>query len=150
MTVGKEIQQAVTFAGGWRIVWGPFRSHRRLAPVDPVRVSACAWSQDGKWIATGNDVGDTFLWNAGYPACVSFAMLLVPRNLNPLKTTSGPTTFLVFVPDNTALIIASGRYLFVWDIEKVEYVTNSGLPDTAMNIALESLRWSSESTCRGR
>jgi hypothetical protein len=52
------------------------------------------------------------------------------------------TTSLVFVPDNTvnALIIISGGYLSVWDIEKVEYVTNSGLPDTAMNIALDGPR----------
>jgi WD40 repeat protein len=114
----------------------PFTSHGRLTPVDAVRVSACAWSQDGKWIATGNDVGDTFLWNADDPASLSFAMHL-PRNLNRL---SRPTTSLVFVPDNTALIILSGGYLSVWDIEHVEYVANSGLPDTAMNIALDGPR----------
>ena len=28
----------------------------------------------------------------------------------------------------------------MWDIEKAEYVTNSGLPDTAMNIALDGPR----------
>jgi hypothetical protein len=28
----------------------------------------------------------------------------------------------------------------VWDIQKVEYVANSGLPDMAMNIALDGLR----------
>ena len=114
-------------------------SHDRLTPIDPVRVSASAWSQDGKWVATGNDDGDTYLWNAGDPATgsVSFAMLL-PRN--QLNTLSMPTTSLVFVPDSTALIIISGGYLSVWDIEKVEYVANSGLPDTAMNIALDGPR----------
>ena len=111
--------------------------HRRLAPIDSVRVSACAWSQDGKWIATGNDVGDIFLWNAGVPSSASFAMHL-PRNR--LNTTSKPTTSLVFERDSTALIIISGGYLSVWDIGKVEYVANSGLPDKAMNIALDG-RW---------
>ena len=112
-------------------------SHGRLTPVDPVRVSACAWSQDGKWIATGNDVGDTFLWNADNPASVTFAMIL-PRNER--NSYSMATTSLVFVPDSTALIIISDGYLFVWDIEKVKYVTNSGLPDTADNIALDGPR----------
>jgi WD40 repeat protein len=132
--------------GELEVVSGPesrkitsFMSHGRLTPVDPVRFSACAWSQDGKWIATGNDVGDTILWNASYPASLSFAMLL-PRNLNQPKTTSGPTTSLVFVPDSTALIITSGGNLSVWDIEKAQYVANSGLPDTAMNIALDGPR----------
>jgi len=112
-------------------------SHGRLTPVDPAKVSACAWSQDGKWIATGNDVGDTFLWNADNPARVSFAMIL-PRHQH--YTYSMPTTSLVFVPDSTALLIISGGYLSVWDIERVEYVTNSGLPDTADNIALDGPR----------
>jgi WD40 repeat protein len=114
-----------------------FKSHCRLSTVDPVRFSACAWSQDGKWIATGNDVGDIFLWNAGVPTSVSFAMLL-PRNRH--NANSKPTTSLVFVPDSTALIIVSGGHLSVWDIEKVEYVANSGLPDMAMNIALDGPR----------
>ena len=114
-----------------------FVSHGRLTPVDPVKVSVCAWSQDGKWIATGNDFGDIFLWNGGVPTNVSFAMLL-PRN-RP-NTSRGPTTSLVFVPDSTALIIVSGGYLSVWDIEEVEYVANSGLPDTARNIALDGPR----------
>ena len=119
------------------------KSHCRLTPVDNARASACAWSQDGKWIATGNGVGDIVLWNAGNPILwnagdpisVSFAMLL-PRNRSS-KTT---VTSLVFVPDSTALIIISGRCLSVWDIAKVEYVTNSGLPDTADNIALDGPR----------
>ena len=109
----------------------------QLSPVDPVRVSACAWSQDGKWVATGNDAGDVFLWNAGVPTSLSFAMLL-PHNR--LDTTSQSTTSLVFVPDSTALIIISGGYLSVWDIERVEYVANSGLPDKATNIALDGPR----------
>ena len=113
-------------------------SHCRLTPVDAKTVSACAWSQDGKWIATGNNVGDIFLWNAGVPTMIaSFAMLL-PRNR--LNITYKPTTSLVFVPDSTALIIISGGYLFVWDIEKAEYIANSGLPDTAVNIALDGPR----------
>ena len=116
----------------------PFRSRGRLTPVDRVGVSACAWSQDGKWIATGNDDGDIFLWDAGYPASVSFAMLL-PRN-QPNTSWARPTTSLVFVPDSTALIIISGGYLSVWDIENVEYVTNSGLPDKATNVALDGPR----------
>ena len=112
------------------------KMHRKLIPVDPVKVSACAWSQDGKWIATGNNVGDVFLWNAVVPTSVSFAMLL-PRNR---PNTSMATTSLVFVPNSTALIIISGGHLSVWDIEKVEYITNTGLPDTAMNIALDGPR----------
>ena len=111
------------------------KSHCRLTPVYYESASACAWSQDGKWIATGNDVGDVFLWNASDPMNVSFAMLL-PRNRSS-KTT---VTSLVFVPDNTALIINSGSCLSVWDIAKAEYVINSGLPDTAMNIALDGPR----------
>ena len=115
-------------------------SYGRLTPVDAVGVSACAWSWDGKWIATGNDVGDIFLWKApalaGYLTRVTFAMQL-PRNQ---PNTSRPTTSLVFVPDSTALMIISGGYLSVWDIENVEYVANSGLPDTAMNIALDGPR----------
>ncbi|KAF8810185.1 hypothetical protein BYT27DRAFT_7209763 [Phlegmacium glaucopus] len=38
--------------------------HCQLHPVRSIRVSACAWSQDRKWIATGNDVGDIHLWSA--------------------------------------------------------------------------------------
>ena len=113
-----------------------FQSYGRLSPVDPVKVTACAWSQDGKWIATGNAVGDIFLWNAGDPISFSFAMLL-PRNQ---PNTSNPTSSLVFVPDSTALIIISGCCLSVWDIGKVEYVTNTGLPDTADNIAFDGPR----------
>ena len=37
------------------------RSLSRLIPVYPAKVSACAWSQDRKWIATGNGIGDIFL-----------------------------------------------------------------------------------------
>ena len=115
----------------------PLRSRGRVTPVYPVRVSACAWSQDGNWIATGNDVGDIFLWDARHSESrVTFAMQL-PRNQ---PNNSKPTTSLVFVPDSTALIIISGGNLYVWDIENVEYVTNSGLPDTAMNIALDGPR----------
>ena len=120
----------------------------RLIPINPVRVSACAWSQDGKWIATGNDDGEIFLWNASVPTRTSFAMQL-PRNRS--NTTSKPTTSnisgkplattsLVFVPDNTALIIISGGYLSVWDMGKVGYVANSGLPDMATNMVLDGPR----------
>jgi WD40 repeat protein len=120
-----------------------FESHCELTPVDFVKVSACAWSQDGKWIATGNDVGDIFLWNAGFPTSVTFALLL-PRNRpnsnSKPNSDSRLTTSLAFVPDCTALIIVSGGYLSVWDIKKVEYVANSGLPDMAMNVALDGPR----------
>jgi hypothetical protein len=76
---------------------------------------------------TGNNVGDIFLWNAGVPTSVSFAMA-IPR----VK----PITSLIFVPDSTALRIISGDYLFVRDIEKAGYVANSGLPEKARSIAL--------------
>ena len=129
--------------GGLDIISKAMKLHCRLTPVDNAKASACAWSQDGKWIATGNHVGDIFLWNAGNPILwnagdpisVSFAMLL-PRNRSS-KTT---VTSLLFVPDSTALIIVSGRCLSVWDIAKVEYVTNLGLPVTAINIALDGPR----------
>ena len=98
-----------------------FKSHGRLTPVYPVGLSACAWSQDGKWIATGNAVGDIFLWNAGDPSNVSFSMLL-PRNRPNI---SKATTSLVFVPDSTALIIISGGYLSVWDISPRPLVPSS-------------------------
>ena len=111
----------------------------QVTPMDFASVSACAWSQDGKWIATGNDIGDVFLYNADVPTSVSFAMVLPrgnrPKSSNIIKST---VTSLVFLPDSTALIIITGGYLSVWDIEKVEYVTNSGLPDMAMNIALDA------------
>ena len=117
-------------------------SHCRLSPVEPASVSACAWSQDGKWIATGNVDGDTFLWNASVPISVSFAMQLPPNqpNTTSQSVVSRCISSLVFVPDSTALIIISGGYLSVWDIERVEYVVNSGLPDMAVNIALDGPR----------
>jgi len=104
----------------------------QLSPAGSVRVSVCTWSLDGKWIATGDDVGDVRLWNAGVTTNVSLAMLL-PRRSNP-------TTSLIFLPDSTALIIISGGYLTVWDIAKGEYVADSGLPAVAKNIALDGPR----------
>ena len=102
---------------------------------------------DRKWIATGDVMGDIFLWNvpalAGYSTTskVTFAMPL-PRNQpnTSRPTISRPTISLFFVPDSTALIIISGGYLSVWDMEKVEYVANSGLPDKATNVALDGPR----------
>ena len=61
----------------------------------------------------------------------------IPRNPS---YTSKSITSLVFLPDSTALIIICGVHLSVWDIQNVEYVTKSGLPDTAMNIALDGPR----------
>ena len=107
--------------------------HCQLNPAGLVRVSVCAWSQDGKWIATGDDAGDVRLWNAGVTTNVSLAGQL-PRGR------SSPITSLIFVPDSTALIIMSGGYLTVWDIAKGEYVANSGLPAMAKNIALDGPR----------
>ena len=118
---------------------GNLESLCRLNTVNSaVRVSACAWSQDGKWIATGDDVGDVFLWNAHVPTSVSFAMALPRIQLNQYQRVGGPTTSLFFLPDSTALMILSDGYLSVWDIERVEYVTNSGLPSYGVtNIALD-------------
>ncbi|KAF8810516.1 WD40 repeat-like protein [Phlegmacium glaucopus] len=107
--------------------------HCELTPVGSVRISACAWSQDGKWIATGDDVGDIRLWNAGVTTSISLARLL-PRDR------SSPITSLIFVPDSTAFIILCGGYLTVWDIARGVYVANSGLPATAMSIALDGPR----------
>ena len=114
-----------------------FQSYCRLIPVEPVRVSACAWSQDGKWIATGNAVGDVFLWNAGVPTKVSFAMHL-PRTT--VTRTFNLTTSLIFMQDSAALIIICDGCLSVWDIYNAEYVSNSGLPSMATNIALDGPR----------
>ncbi|KAF8810531.1 kinase-like protein [Phlegmacium glaucopus] len=108
--------------------------HCKLTPVGYVRVSACAWSQDRKWIVTGDNVGEVRLWNASVTTSVSLARILLPHDR------PGPTTSLIFVPDSTALIILRGGYLTVWDIGKGVYVKNSGLPATAMNIALDSPR----------
>jgi len=107
--------------------------HCQLGPVGSVTISACTWSQDGKWIATGDDAGDVRLWSAGVTTNVSLATLLPHR--------SSPTTSLIFVPDSTALIIISGvGYLAVWDIAKGAYAANPGLPTTATNIALDGPR----------
>ena len=116
-----------------------FLSLCRLVPVNSVRISACTWSQDGKWIATGNVVGDIFLWDANVPTSVSFTMAL-PRTSNRSTGKRSPTNSVVFLPDSTALIFTSGGNLSVWDIENDEYVTNSGLPDKATNIALDGPR----------
>ena len=104
----------------------------QLSPAGSVRGSVCTWSPDGKWIATGDDVGDVRLWNASVTTNVSLAMLL-PRRSNP-------TTSLIFLPDSTALIIISGGYLTVWDIAKGDCVADSGLPAMAKNIALDGPR----------
>jgi len=112
---------------------GTSKFHCQLRPVGTVRVSACTWSQDGKWIATGDDAGDVRLWNAGVTTSVSLATLL-PHGR------SRPTTSLVFVPDSTALIIISGGNITLWDIAKGEYVADSGLPAMAKNIALDRPR----------
>ncbi|KAF8802856.1 kinase-like protein [Phlegmacium glaucopus] len=105
----------------------------QLTPVGSVRVSACAWSQDSKWIATGDVVGDIHLWDAGDRTNVSLARLL-PRDR------SGPITSLIFVPDSTALIIICAGCLTVWDIARGVYVANSGLPAMAKNMALDGPR----------
>ncbi|KAF8810525.1 kinase-like protein [Phlegmacium glaucopus] len=107
--------------------------HCQLTPIGSVRISACAWSQDRKWIATGDDVGEIRLWNAGVTTSMSLARILPGYR-------AGPTTSLIFVPDSTALISLRGGYLTVWDIGKGVYVENSGLPAMAMNIALDGPR----------
>ncbi|KAF8802907.1 hypothetical protein BYT27DRAFT_6750317 [Phlegmacium glaucopus] len=61
------------------------------------------------------------------------------RSLLP-RDRSGPITSLISVPDSTALIIICAGYLTVWDIAQGVYVANSGLPATAVNIALDGPR----------
>jgi len=112
---------------------GASKFHCKLKPAGTVEVSVCTWSQDGKWIATGDDAGDVRLWNASVTTNVSLAGQL-PRGR------SSPITSLIFVPSSTALMIISGGYLTLWDIAKGEYVANSGLPAKAKNIALDGPR----------
>jgi WD40 repeat protein len=103
--------------------------HCQLTLVGSAHVSACAWSQDRKWIATGDYISDIRLWDAsGLTTSISIARLL-PRNR------SDQIASLIFVPDSTALIILCGGYLTVWDIAQGVYVANSGLPAMAMGIA---------------
>ena len=128
------------WSGGLDIVSksnGKLKSLCRRTPVDRAGVSTCAWSQDGKWIATGNAVGDVFLWNAGVPTKVSFAMHL-PRTT--VTRAFSLTASLIFMQDSAALIIIFGSCLSVWDIYNAEYVANSGLPSMATNIALDGPR----------
>jgi WD40 repeat protein len=109
--------------------------HCQLTPAGSVWVSACAWSQDRKWIATGDGFGDIRLWDAGgLTTSISFARLL------PRRDRSNSITSLIFVPDSTALIILCSGYLTVWDIAQGVYVANSGLPAIATNIALDGPR----------
>ena len=51
------------------------------------------------WIATGDDDGDIFLWNADVvvPTSVSFAMTLPRSNQSERTTNSGRTTGTVLV-----------------------------------------------------
>ncbi|KAF8810899.1 kinase-like protein [Phlegmacium glaucopus] len=102
-------------------------------PTHPSRVSACAWSQDRKWIATGDKDGDIRLWDARATTIITLA-----TNLPPYRF--GVITPLIFLADSTALIILGGSYLTVWDIAKGVYVENSGLPAMAMNVLLDGPR----------
>jgi WD40 repeat protein len=74
-----------------------FKLHCKLTPVGSVRFSACAWSQDRKWIATGDDVGDIRLWNAGVTTSI-YLVRILPR------LQSSPVTSVIFVPDGTAIL----------------------------------------------
>ena len=112
---------------------GPMKIRCQLNPPGSVRISTCAWSQDRKWIATGNDHGDILLWNASVTTRISLAWRLPTHRISPI-------TSLIFVPDSTALIILCGGYLTLWDIAKRVYVDNFGLPAMAMNIALDGPR----------
>jgi len=107
--------------------------HCHLNSHSSVKISACAWSQDRKWIATGNDHGHIHLWNGSVTTSISLARRLPTDRISPI-------TSLIFVPDSTALIIFCGGYLTLWDIAKGVYVDNSGLPATATNIALDGPR----------
>ncbi|KAF8802914.1 hypothetical protein BYT27DRAFT_7260669 [Phlegmacium glaucopus] len=85
---------------------GP-KVHCQLTP-EPVKVYFCAWSEDGKWIATYDEHCDVCLWDASDTTSVPLERLL-PRDR------SGPAS-LFFVLDSTALMIHCGGYLSVWDI----------------------------------
>jgi WD40 repeat protein len=111
--------------------------HCHLNSHSSVKISACAWSQDGNWIATGNDHGHIYLWDASVTTSISLARR---PHLPRATDRTCPITSLIFVPDSTALIIFCGGYLTLWDIAKGVYVDNSGLPATATNIALVGLR----------
>ena len=89
----------------------------QLAPVGFKKISACAWSANGQWIATGDDDGDTRLWNASNRIKIALVKLIPRNNLSPILS-------LIFVPDSTALIILGGDYLRVWDIGKGAFVDN--------------------------
>ena len=89
----------------------------------------CDWERSWRYFSLGCKC---------VPTSVSFTMAL-PRS-KPSTGKRSPTNSVVFLPDSTALIFTSGGNLSVWDIENDEYVTKSGLPDKATNIALDGPR----------
>jgi WD40 repeat protein len=103
-----------------------------LEPVGLTAFSACAWSQDGKWIATCDDNMDVCLWDT--------SVRTVPLHRLLPRDRSGPITNLIFVLDSTALLIHCGDRLSMWDIAGGVYVTNSGLPVEAKKVAWDGPR----------
>lgn len=104
----------------------------QLSPIGSTRVGVCAWSFDSKWLATGDDSGDTRLWGASDTTNMSLSKTIKHPNL-----TGHAVVSLVFVPDSTALIIVGGGHVFVWDIGKGAFQDDrAGLPTRAKNIAL--------------
>lgn len=104
----------------------------QLSPIGSARVGVCAWSLDSKWLATGDDIGETRLWDAS-----DTTNICLSKTIKHSKLTGRAVVSLLFVPDSTAVIIVGGGYVFVWDIGKGAFQDDrAGLPRRAKNIAL--------------
>ncbi|PPR02247.1 hypothetical protein CVT24_011496 [Panaeolus cyanescens] len=101
---------------------------------DCTGITTSAWSRNGMWIATGDHRGDVHLWDAHNTSRV-IRLKTLPRNRTEAIMT------LVFTHDSSLLfIVNAGHYLDVYDIERGDYITNSGLPARGKNVAVDGPR----------
>ncbi|PPR06752.1 hypothetical protein CVT24_013059 [Panaeolus cyanescens] len=97
-------------------------------------ITTSAWSRNGMWIATGDSADKVLLWDARNTSGIN-RLKTLPRDRTEAIMT------VVFTHDCSLLfIVNAGHYIDVYDIEKGDYVTNSGLPDRGKNIAVDGPR----------
>lgn len=104
----------------------------QLTSTGTAEITASAWSDDGRWVVTGDAKGDVRLWDASKKDNISLS-----RSLPSPNTSADRINRLIFVPDSTAVVILRGSRLFVWDIYQSKYLTGIGLSPSAKNIALD-------------